>query len=82
VARVEVKVPLYGMTESESYLVAWLVQPGDEVDEGAELAEVETNKAAATIVAPVAGTVGELQFEPESDIPVGAALTWIQEATS
>ncbi len=78
-ARVEVKVPLYGMTESESYLVSWLVLPGDWVDDGAALAEVETNKAATTIVAPVAGTVGDLLIEAEDDIPVGAALTWIED---
>lgn len=79
-ARVEVKVPLYGMTESESYLVSWLVRAGEVVDEGAQLAEVETNKAATTIVAPVAGVVGELLFDEEGEIPFDAPLTYIEEA--
>lgn len=79
-ARVEVKVPVYGMTESESYLVSWHVSPGDAVDEGAELAEVETNKAATTIVSPASGTVGDLLFGDEDEIPFGAAITWVEQA--
>lgn len=77
-ARVDVKVPLYGMTESESYLVVWLVKSGDTVSEGDAIADVETSKAQTTIEAPASGVVGDQLIAAEEDIPVGAALTWIE----
>jgi len=78
VARIEVKVPTYGMTESESYLLKWWVKAGQTVGEGEDLVDVETNKAETTLTAPVAGLVGDLLIGEEQDIPVGAVLTWVE----
>ena len=76
--RIDVTVPAYGMAESSSYLTRWLVGPGDNVVEGAELAEVETDKANTTIVSPATGVVGDRLFPDESEIPFGSPITWIE----
>ncbi len=69
------------MTQSESYLVSWLVEPGDVVAEGADLAEVDTNKATTTIQAPVAGTVGDHLVDVDDEIAYGAPITWIEDGS-
>jgi len=42
------------------FVAAVLVRPGDVVEEGDVLAEVETNKATLEVTAPCAGTVREV----------------------
>jgi pyruvate dehydrogenase E2 component (dihydrolipoamide acetyltransferase) len=50
--------------------VEWLVAPGDKVEPGAPLANIETDKAVFEVESPVAGTVLEQFFEEGADIPV------------
>jgi pyruvate/2-oxoglutarate dehydrogenase complex dihydrolipoamide acyltransferase (E2) component len=70
------------MAEATSYLTRWLVGPGDNVQEGADLAEVETDKAVITIASPATGVVGDRLFPDESEIPFGSPITWIEVSPS
>ena len=58
--RYEVRMPRLGETVDEVVLLEWLVEVGDRVEEGAELALVETDKVETEVPSPVAGTVAEL----------------------
>jgi pyruvate/2-oxoglutarate dehydrogenase complex dihydrolipoamide acyltransferase (E2) component len=80
VARVDVTVPSYGMTEGDTYVQKWLVTAGATVPEGAPLVVVETAKAETELEAPVAGVVGDLLVEADSEVPPGTVLTWIESA--
>lgn len=79
-ARIEVTVPVYGMTDTDSYVQRWLVEAGQSVEQGAPLVVVETAKAEVELEAPSAGTVGELLVAADLEVPPGTALTWIEES--
>jgi pyruvate dehydrogenase E2 component (dihydrolipoamide acetyltransferase) len=79
-ARIDVKVPIYGMTNSDSYIQNWLVAPGATVAEGDPLLVIETAKAETEIESPAAGVVGDILVEADSEVPEGTVLTWIESA--
>lgn len=79
-ARVDVTVPSYGMTEGDTYIQKWLVAAGSTVAEGTPLILVETAKAETEIESPVAGVVGDLLCAAETEVPPGTVLTWIESA--
>ncbi|TVR73007.1 MAG: beta-ketoacyl-ACP synthase 3 [Spirochaetaceae bacterium] len=62
-------------------MVEWRVAPGDTVQEGDLLAEVEADKAAAELTSPVAGTVRELFMQQGDTVPVGTPIVRIATAT-
>lgn len=67
----EVRVPKWGLTIEQVRIVNWLVKPGDHVDEGDALCEVETEKSSADIESPEDGTVVRLVAEPGAEVAVG-----------
>lgn len=64
-------LPDIGEGLQEAELVKWLVSVGDTVDEGQNMAEVETDKALAEIPSPRQGVIKELRGSPGDKIPVG-----------
>lgn len=79
-ARIEVVVPSYGMTDGDSYVQSWLVSEGATVTAGAPLVLIETAKAETELEAPASGVVGELLVAADSEVPPGTLLTWIESA--
>lgn len=75
---IDVQVPSYGVAMEEAVLVRWLVAVGDQVTEGASLAEIETDKATVEITASASGVVAELLAEPDDSIDVGGVIARIQ----
>ena len=67
---IPVIMPRQGQSVESCILVDWQVKPGDQVEQGAILANIETDKAVFEVEAPEAGTVLELFFAPGDDIPV------------
>lgn len=61
-------------------MVEWKVAPGDPVAEGDLLAEVEADKAAAELTAPVNGTVAELLIGIGDTVAVGTPIVRIKTA--
>jgi len=70
----EFALPHIGEGVNEAELVRWLVQPGDTVKRGQELAEVLTDKATMEVPAPFAGTITELKAEPGQKVKIGQVL--------
>ena len=62
-------------------VVEWLVSPGDAVQEGQLLAEVEADKAAAELKSPVSGTVRELLIDVGDSVAVGTPIARIETET-
>ncbi|MCA9272886.1 MAG: 2-oxo acid dehydrogenase subunit E2 [Phycisphaerales bacterium] len=64
-------LPDIGEGLQEAELVKWLVSVGDTVEEGQDMAEVETDKALAEIPSPRKGVIKELRGNPGDKILVG-----------
>ena len=76
--RYEVRMPRLGETVDEVVLLEWLVEVGDRVEEGAELALVETDKVETEVPSPVAGTVAELTVSEDADVNTGEVICVIE----
>ena len=70
-------MPRQGQSVESCILTEWKVAPGDQVEEGSVLAVIETDKASFDLESPVAGTVLDLFWEADDDIPVLANVTVI-----
>ena len=76
--RVEVRMPRLGETTDEVVLLEWLVEVGSQVEEGTELALVETDKVETEIPSPVAGTIAELTVPEDADVNTGEVICVIE----
>ena len=70
----EFKLPDVGEGLTEADIVAWHVKPGDQVEDGQIIVEIETAKAAVELPSPFAGVVAELFAEPGATLAVGTPL--------
>ena len=74
-----IKIPDIGEGIAEVELVAWHVQPGDQVTEDQAVADVMTDKATVEIPSPVAGKVlalgGEVGFTSTTSMHGGQEST-------
>ena len=61
----EVRLPQWGTGILEGTFAEWFKEVGDKVEQGEDLAEVETDKVTSTLEAPVTGTLTEIR------VPVG-----------
>lgn len=70
----EFRLPDVGEGVAEGELVAWLVEPGDRVEEDQPVAEVETDKALVEVPSSYDGVVEELFVEEGEIVPVGDTI--------
>ena len=64
----------------EAVVVTKLKRPGDSVQKGEPILEVETEKAIVTIESPYAGFVSQFNCQEDQTVPVGSTLLWIKSA--
>jgi pyruvate dehydrogenase E2 component (dihydrolipoamide acetyltransferase) len=74
----DIVLPNLGFGMEEGRLVAWLKQPGDTVQKGEAIAEVESDKATVELESVVDGVLEELLVAPDTSVPVGAILARIR----
>ena len=67
----EFKFPDIGEGIHEGVIMKWLVNKGDEINEGDSVAEVETDKVTTEIPSPRTGVVADLKFNKGDTINVG-----------
>jgi 2-oxoisovalerate dehydrogenase E2 component (dihydrolipoyl transacylase) len=77
-----VTMPQLGESVTEGTIGEWLKQVGDQVEKYEPLVEVETDKVNSEIPSPASGTLVELLVEPQTTVPVGAALCRIEVSGS
>ena len=75
-------LPSLGADMDEGMLVGWLVEPGDEVEYGQIIAEVETEKGIIEIECWYDGVIEEILRQPGPEkLPVGTSLARIRPST-
>jgi pyruvate dehydrogenase E2 component (dihydrolipoamide acetyltransferase) len=75
----EIVMPRLSDSMEEGTIVQWLVAPGDHVDEGQPLVEVETDKASVVYEAQTAGAVLALRVSEGEAVAVGAPIALLGE---
>ncbi len=75
--KVDVVIPQMGESVAEGTVARLLRQAGDAVNAGDELAEIETDKVAVMVPAPVAGLVAEWLVAPGAQVAVGTVIARI-----
>ncbi len=73
------RTPRINTNDDQVQLVAWRVAPGDHVEAGEEMADVETTKAVVAVEAERSGYVSPLVAVGEI-VAVGAPLAWIADS--
>jgi pyruvate/2-oxoglutarate dehydrogenase complex dihydrolipoamide acyltransferase (E2) component len=74
-------LPKAGMNMVEATVVAWRKSPGDSVEEGEPIVDIETDKVEMEIEAPASGVLREVLVGVDEDAPVGATLGFIEPLT-
>jgi len=77
----EFKLPELGENIESGDVIKILVSVGDTVSEGQPVMEVETDKAAIEVPAPVAGRIRGIQVSEGDKVKVGQLLLTIDEST-
>ena len=77
--KIEVPLPSLGEDANpEAQVSAWLAKVGDRLDEGDDLIELVTDKAAFTVPCPQAGVLTELRVDEGADVTVGDIIAVIE----
>jgi 2-oxoglutarate dehydrogenase E2 component (dihydrolipoamide succinyltransferase) len=76
---VEVRVPSAGESVTEAQVGEIYKKAGDTVAADEPILELETDKAAQEVLAPVAGAIREMQVKSGDEVAVGALLLRIEE---
>ncbi|MFQ5984107.1 MAG: 2-oxoglutarate dehydrogenase complex dihydrolipoyllysine-residue succinyltransferase [Alphaproteobacteria bacterium] len=76
---IEIKVPEFGESVTEATVAQWFKKAGEAVSRDEPLCELETDKAAMEINAPVSGTLDEIRVRAGEEVAVGAVLGVIAE---
>lgn len=76
--RHKVKLPRLSEAVDNVLVIEWCCGPGDVVDVGDVLMNVETDKVEAEVPAPVAGTVHELLVEAGDEVETGTPICFIE----
>jgi pyruvate/2-oxoglutarate dehydrogenase complex dihydrolipoamide acyltransferase (E2) component len=71
-------MPQLGESIAEAAVINFLVQPGDRIEAGQDLIEVETNKATMNVTAPCGGRVEKFSASLHESYAVGAVLGQIE----
>ena len=74
---VEVPMPRLADTLVEGTVAHWLKAPGDTIQKGEPLAEIETDKVTTELTAPTGGILGELLVAEGTTVPIGTPLVRI-----
>ena len=70
----EFKLPDVGEGLTEANIVSWHVKPGDTIEDGQVIVEIETAKAVVELPSPYAGTVTGLLVEEGQTVDVGTPI--------
>ncbi|MFZ4816532.1 MAG: dihydrolipoamide acetyltransferase family protein, partial [Phototrophicaceae bacterium] len=76
----EIILPDLGMDMEEALLITWTKQPGDTINVGDVIAEVETDKTTVEVQATVGGTILEWKFKPGDQLKIGGVIGSVGEA--
>src|ERR1035437_321569 len=73
-------MPKWGLSMQTGKVMEWLVSEGDELTEGQDIAEIDTDKIAASLESNCSGVVRALIVEVKADVPVGGTIASVPPA--
>ncbi len=76
--RFEMKMPDLATTDSEIRIVRWLIEPGEKIERGQPLVEVETDKAAMEVESVVSGVLSEVRCQVDEAVSVGQVIAVLE----
>ncbi len=77
----EIRMPEFAADMTEADLLSWLVKPGDRVEAGELIAEIETEKSTIEFESPVSGRLLEIRVpEGTNGVQVGTVLALVEES--
>jgi pyruvate dehydrogenase E2 component (dihydrolipoamide acetyltransferase) len=79
---IEFKLPEVSEGVESVDIAEVMVSPGDTIDAGTVICEVETDKAVAEIECPHAGTIKEVLFSEGDSVSIGSGLLIIDESVT
>lgn len=77
---VEIFMPRLGLTMKEGTIVSWHKSQGDHVSMGEVVAEITSEKIAASIEAPITGILEKILFAVGDVVPSGTVIAYMTEA--
>jgi len=78
----EIRLPKLNETMEEGTIILWRVRPGDLVECGDVLVEIETDREPMELVASAEGTVAEVRVAEGKKVPVGSILAVLSSGTA
>lgn len=69
-----VTIPKWGIEMTHGRIVSWRYSEGDQIEAGAELVDIETDKIVNSFEARVSGTLAKILVPEEEELPVGALI--------
>lgn len=73
-------MPKWGLSMSSGKITEWLVDEGDTVAEGDQLAEIDTDKIAGELESDATGVLRRVVADVGQDVPVGGTIALIAPA--
>jgi len=74
----EFTMPMLGEVMEEGKLIEWKKQPGDSVEKGEIILDVETDKVVAEVESPAAGVLKEILVPEGETVKVNTPLALIE----
>ena len=74
----QVKMPQLRPQMESGLLVAWLKNPGDQVEQGEPLYEIESDKVVSQIASDFSGTLTQVLAEEGDEVQVDQVLATIE----
>lgn len=75
-----INMPKLGFDMAEGTLVRWVKKPGDAIDKGDVLAEIETDKATVEVESSASGVVRKLLVDEGAVVPVNSPIAVVGTA--
>src|SRR5262245_38944924 len=76
----DIIMPALELAQESGKVLRWLKAPGDRVQKGDPLVEIETDKITTEIEAPESGILGEVTAQEGEVVPVGQTIARIVES--
>jgi len=76
--KLKMKMPDLSANEAEVRVIQWLIEPGQPVQRGQPLLEVETDKASVEVESIASGVLRETCAEPDEAVEIGRVIAVIE----
>ena len=78
---VAVHLPKWGLTTEDAVVVEWMIGEGEQIEQGAALVTVETDKSTAEVDAPASGRLLRVVAREGDTVKAGDILAEIEVST-